>query len=152
MVAVLHTRLFVITLSAELLLLCISPIVFAQSSEFQFDHLTTKDGLSHNEVLAIYHDSRGFMWFGTREGLNRYDGHTIKTYGNIRGDTTSLLSNKAWDIREDRNGNLWIAGEALHKYDRDNDNFVRYSPDPDNPRRPHGWVRRFCERVWDTGR
>ena len=118
------------------------PDISAQTNDFQFDRLTTQDGLSHNEVLSICQDSRGFMWFGTRDGLNRYDGHTLNIYRNIPGDSTSLYSNTVWDIREDKNGNLWVAGGALHKYDRDNDNFIRYLPDPDNPMGPRGWVMR----------
>ena len=52
----------------------------AKGSSYQFRHYDTQQGLSHNSVLAIAQDSMGFMWFGTHDGLSRFDGHSFKVY------------------------------------------------------------------------
>jgi ligand-binding sensor domain-containing protein len=80
--------------------------------EPEFRHLTTKDGLSSHYVYSILKDSEGFMWFGTGNGLDRYDGYTIITYRNIPGDSTSLSDNVVLSIAEDDPGRLLI-GTAL---------------------------------------
>ena len=65
----------------QLLLLWVWMVCFsAASHNYMFKHLEVKDGLSNNQVNAIYKDSNGFMWFGTASGLNRYDGYNIKIY------------------------------------------------------------------------
>ena len=67
------------------------------------------------------------MWFGTLNGLNRYDGYTFRQYKNIPGDSTSLSFNLITDIYEDHGGRLWIATHGgLCRYDRIHDKFVRY--------------------------
>ena len=77
-----------------------------------FKHLEVKDGLSNNQVNAIYKDSRGFMWFGTASGLNRYDGYEFKVYRNQNNDAKSLPDNYIENIQEDVSGNLWIRTSA----------------------------------------
>ena len=64
--------------------------VKGQNIQYQFSHLDITDGLSHNQVTAIFKDSRGFMWFGTMTGLNRYDGFNFKVYKHKLQDSTSL--------------------------------------------------------------
>ena len=66
-----------------------------------FDHLTQQDGLSQNAVLAIHQDNRGFLWFGTESGLNRYDGYDIRNYRNGTTAPDSLSSDYIWEIVED---------------------------------------------------
>ena len=88
---------------------------------------TTKDGLPHNNVRAIAEDSTGFLWFGTWDGLSRYDGHEFKNYYHIPGDTNSLSYFSIQDLSVDKANNLWIStdrGEIV-LYDRINDNFRR---------------------------
>ena len=64
-----------------LFILCVWPICFRVfPHDYMFKHLEVKDGLSNNQVNAIYKDSNRFMWFGTASGLNRYDGYNIKIY------------------------------------------------------------------------
>ncbi|MCF6268458.1 MAG: histidine kinase [Melioribacteraceae bacterium] len=89
-----------------LLLLIVNSI--AQNSELRFKHLTTDEGLSQNIVNCIYQDSRGFMWFGTNDGLNKYDGYEFTVY-NLDGDEGQTLSDN-WikSLTEDSEGNLWI--------------------------------------------
>ena len=70
------------------------PTVQAQTADMlYFKHLTADDGLSHNSVYAIHQDRRGFLWFGTQDGLNRYDGYNFKVYKNEIGDSTSIDNN-----------------------------------------------------------
>lgn len=72
------------------------------------EYLGIEQGLSNNAVTAIYQDQYGFMWFGTYDGLNRYDGYHFKIFRNMPNDTTSLISNRIVAIAEDQEHNLWI--------------------------------------------
>lgn len=73
-------------------------------------YIGIEHGLSNNSVICIYQDHNGFMWFGTFDGLNRYDGYEFKVYRNRVGDSTSLVDNTIYSIQGDKNQNLWIAG------------------------------------------
>jgi signal transduction histidine kinase/ligand-binding sensor domain-containing protein/CheY-like chemotaxis protein/AraC-like DNA-binding protein len=73
-------------------------------------YIGIEHGLSNNSVICIYQDHNGFMWFGTYDGLNRYDGYEFKVYRNRVGDSTSLLDNTVYSIQGDKNHILWIAG------------------------------------------
>jgi ligand-binding sensor domain-containing protein/signal transduction histidine kinase len=103
---------------------------YSQKQLMKFDHLGTNQGLSQSNVTCILKDSRGFMWFGTRDGLNKYDGYGFKVYRNIASDQTSISSNYITSIIEDRNGDLWIATyEGLNRFVRQTGRFVRYHYD-----------------------
>lgn len=80
----------------------------AQSNQFQFSHLDISNGLSHNEVTSMLKDSRGFMWFGTLSGLNRYDGYKFKVFKHSVSDTTSLDDDYIVSITEGPENKLWI--------------------------------------------
>ncbi|HEY4325418.1 MAG TPA: two-component regulator propeller domain-containing protein [Mucilaginibacter sp.] len=100
----------------------------------KFTHLTTDDGLSQNTVLSIIKDKYGFIWFGTEEGLNRYDGNHFKVYRNNAKDKTSIPDNIVNVLYEDRAGNLWVGtGKGLSLYNRNNDSFANYYSEPNNP-------------------
>ena len=71
-------------------------------------YLGIENGLSNNEVTCIYQDHRGFMWFGTYDGLNTYDGYGFKVYRNKLNDTSSLINNRIAFITEDADRLLWI--------------------------------------------
>jgi len=90
-----------------LLLLFVSRSIYPQS--FDFSHLDNTDGLSNNQVECIFKDSRGFMWFGTNSGLNRYDGRNFKIYKHDKEDPGSIRYNRITNIQEDKNGNLLLA-------------------------------------------
>ncbi|MFW6218647.1 MAG: two-component regulator propeller domain-containing protein [Bacteroidota bacterium] len=75
---------------------------------WDFREITVDDGLSANNVRYIYKDSYGFIWVGTSNGLNRYDGYEFKVYNHIPGDTTTISSGTITAITEDENGDLWI--------------------------------------------
>jgi len=101
-------------------------IVRSQPADVQFDHLTTYEGLSQDIVKTIFQDKFGFLWIGTEDGLNRYDGYTIKTYKNIPGDSTSLPGRVILGICDYGDDGLLVAMEnGLSIYDRASDNFAR---------------------------
>jgi signal transduction histidine kinase/ligand-binding sensor domain-containing protein/DNA-binding response OmpR family regulator len=68
----------------------------------------TAQGLSQSTIFSSFQDSRGFLWFGTAEGLNRYDGYNFKVFRHILNDSTSLSSNDINTIGEDASGNIWV--------------------------------------------
>src|SRR5687767_4969000 len=75
----------------------------------KFKHFTTNEGLSQNHVLAILKDRKGYMWFGTEEGLNRYDGYEFVVYKHDVENKNSIGANYIYDVLEDRSGTLWVA-------------------------------------------
>ena len=90
----------------------------ARVTDFKFTHLTTNDGLSQGYVVDILQDRRGFMWFATRDGLNRYDGYTFVVYKHDPNDPGSLSSNFLQDLMEDDHGNLWVAtNTGVNRFD-----------------------------------
>jgi signal transduction histidine kinase/ligand-binding sensor domain-containing protein len=112
-----------------------SCFAISQKQNLKFDHLTTLDGLSQSNVLCILQDSRGFMWFGTEDGLNKYDGYNFTVYKNDPKKNNTLSNNYINDIVEDNDGDLWIATSegGLNKYNRQKDEFIHYKYDPENP-------------------
>ena len=100
----------------------------AEAQRLQFSKLTADDGLSGPWVPIVYQDVRGFMWFGTRRGLDRYDGYAITNYRHVRGDSGSLPDNYIEFVREDRDSVLWVGTrKGLSRFDRAHDRFVTYS-------------------------
>nr|WP_314896123.1 two-component regulator propeller domain-containing protein [uncultured Flavobacterium sp.] len=91
-----------------ILLIAFSLSGFSQDYPVKF--LDMSDGLSNNSVTAIYQDSDGFMWFGTYDGLNRYDGYNFKVYRNRINDKNSLSFNTIYNIEGDSKKNIWVAG------------------------------------------
>jgi ligand-binding sensor domain-containing protein len=76
--------------------------IYSQKQILKFEHLTVDHGLSENAVTCIFQDNQGFMWFGTHDGLNRYDGYSFKVYRQNPLDSTSLSDNIIKSICEDR--------------------------------------------------
>jgi signal transduction histidine kinase/ligand-binding sensor domain-containing protein len=101
---------------------------FSQRPHVDFKHIGTNDGLSQSNVLCIFQDSRGFMWFGTPDGLNKYDSYSFTVYKKDLKKPGSLSNNYIRDIIEDKNGDLWLAtwGGGLNRYDRQKDEFTHY--------------------------
>ncbi|MEO6672642.1 MAG: two-component regulator propeller domain-containing protein, partial [Ginsengibacter sp.] len=82
----------------------ISFFAFPQKQHLQFEHIGTNEGLSQSNVLCILRDSRGFMWFGTHDGLNKYDGYKFTVYKNDPQKPNSLSNNFILAITESKNG------------------------------------------------
>ena len=98
-----------------------------------FEHITLGSPASQNDVSEIYQDSIGFLWFGTRDGLIRYDGYEFIPFRTDLLDRSSLSSNIVQAILEDRGGNLWIGTEnGLNRYDRSDGRFIRYFHNPND--------------------
>ncbi len=115
-----------------LLVLCqlsYAPNVWAQSHPLKFRHLTINDGLSQSTVQAILQDQRGFMWFGTADGLNRYNGYDFHVYRYSSEDSTSLPHNDVTALLEDQDGYIWVGtdGGGLARFDFTTERFKRYS-------------------------
>ncbi|MBN1414306.1 MAG: GAF domain-containing protein, partial [Bacteroidales bacterium] len=97
----------------------------AQDETMSFKNLTPGMGLSHGDVLCFYQDHEGYMWIGTVDGLNKYDGVAFTVYKHNQNDTTSLSDNIVINIYEDKKNNLWVASIGLCRYNREKDNFER---------------------------
>lgn len=95
-------------LSLELLLQCVA----VSGRAYSFCRLDMKDGLSQNTVNVILQDRKGFMWFGTRDGLNRYDGKSFKIFSNDASAGNCLKNAFITALYEDRDENLWIGTDA----------------------------------------
>ncbi|MDJ0839668.1 MAG: ATP-binding protein [Acidobacteriota bacterium] len=92
------------------------------------------DGLSDNRVFAIIQDRTGFMWFGTRDGLNRFEGNRIQVYRHNPADDNSLCNNYVHALLEDARDNLWIGTRGgLSRYDQHQDRFTHWRHDPSDP-------------------
>ena len=112
-----------------LLLLSSTGLLRAQGEdELHFDHLQVEDGLSQGVVLSVLQDSRGFMWFGTYDGLNRYDGYRFTVWRSDPDDIRSLSSSVVTALAEDSTGRIWIgtAGGGLNMYDPARDEMRRF--------------------------
>lgn len=97
-----------------------------------FRHLTIADGLSQNAVSAVAQDRRGFMWFGTKDGLNRYDGYQFVVFRHDPFDSTSISDSEIMSLFEDSRGWLWVGtrGGGLNRFDRTHERFERVKAGP----------------------
>lgn len=109
--------------------------LFSKQDYISFDRITTRDGLSQNTVFSIIQDSKGLLWIGTYDGLNKYDGKTFTTYRNDKNDENSLSNNMAFRILEDSSGFLWIGTlrGGLNRYNPSTDSFFSFKNDPLDP-------------------
>jgi len=115
-------------------LLLFSGKLAAQEDYVRFQRITINDGLSLSSVYDIYQDSKGFMWFGTEDGLNKYDGQSITVYG-AHTDQHNLLANK-WveQIYEDKSGMIWLGSRGgLTRYNPRLGVFTAMRHDPEEP-------------------
>ncbi|RAK02363.1 signal transduction histidine kinase [Larkinella arboricola] len=110
-----------------LVLLLIWPF-FIQATPIRFKHITTDEGLSQSNVTCILQDKRGFMWFGTQDGLNRFDGYTFTVYRNDPKNPASLSHSFIRALYEDRQGRLWVGTDdgGLSLFNRETETFTNY--------------------------
>ncbi len=125
------------TLLIYLLSTCFcSPILLSQSitRNLQIERISTDQGLSQSTVECIYRDSRGFMWFGTEEGLNRYDGYNFTVYKNDHRNPLSLSNEVVFSIFEDSYENLWVGTRdgGLNLFNRQKETFEVFKHDAQN--------------------
>ncbi|MDP4253931.1 MAG: two-component regulator propeller domain-containing protein [Bacteroidota bacterium] len=115
-------------LTLPAILICLSAGgLFAQAPQLAFSHILDEQGLSNSTIEAIYQDSKGFIWFGTRDGLNRYDGKEIVAYKYDPSDSTSLSDSYIRYLYEDRYHDLWVATiNGLNRFVREKNHFIRY--------------------------
>ena len=106
----------------------------SQNHHLDFEHIGINEGLSQSNVLCIMQDSRGFMWFGSWEGLNKYDGYKITVYQNDPLKLSSISNNYINQIAESKNGDLWVAtySGGLCRFNRNTEKFIRYNHNPRN--------------------
>jgi class 3 adenylate cyclase/ligand-binding sensor domain-containing protein len=126
--------------TAIFLLFILKSIVFAQPIPFSdtirptermvFDRIDMEDGLSINVVTAILEDDRGFMWFGTADGLHRYDGYGCKIYRHVEEDSLSLPDNTIGFLHKGKEGVIWVGTNGgLSKFDPITEEFINYQHD-----------------------
>ncbi|CEN40801.1 ATPase/histidine kinase/DNA gyrase B/HSP90 domain protein [Capnocytophaga cynodegmi] len=113
--------------------------------------LSTEQGLSQNTVMAISQDSLGFMWVGTRDGLNEYSGNKIKIYKHILGDTLSIAGNHINDIANGKKGNIWVAhNKGISLLCRKKGSFTNYEIGESDNREIRS-ISVIDEEVWACG-
>lgn len=97
-------------------------------NNLNFDFFSQENGLSNNQIHCIHQDSKGWMWFGTSQGVCRFDGYKFTAFKNNPEDSTSLKGNLVRTIFEDRKGQLWIGTEygGLNQFNREKENFHHY--------------------------
>lgn len=106
---------------------CLVMPAMATIDDMRFTRLDTRDGMSNSQVLCIYRDSKGYMWFGTTYGLNRYDGYRFRTYYSYAKDTTTLRNNYVEKIFEAYDGKLWLRqGMSFTVFDPVTEKFDRH--------------------------
>lgn len=132
-----YLAIFVLTLS--LLVSAARPAYGQQSAAFggenlRFKHISIEQGLANTRILSILQDRQGFMWFGTAEGLNRFDGQDFVLLQSDADDPSTLSNNVIWTLYEDRTGYIWIGTSGgLNRYDPATETITRYLHDATDP-------------------
>ena len=117
-----------------IVILLLNPPLFGQDEYVRFQRITINEGLSLSSVYNIYQDSKGFMWFGTEDGLNKFDGQSITVYG-ATTDQHNILANKWIElVYEDKSGMIWLGSRGgLTKYNPRRGVFTAIQHDPASP-------------------
>jgi ligand-binding sensor domain-containing protein len=104
------------------------PLIPLFSQNYTVKTFTTEDGLPNNNIRAIAEDSTGFLWFGTWDGLSRYDGYEFKNYFHVPGDTNSIPYFSIQMLLVDGANNLWVLTDVKQvvRYNQKTDNYKKY--------------------------
>ena len=103
--------------------------LYSQMNPMKGELFTALNGLTQTHVTVVHQDSIGFLWVGTQDGLNKYDGYSFRHFRNQPMDTNSISNNYIWSIAEDSDGNLWIGtNRGLNRFDRKTGAFKVYYP------------------------
>ncbi len=129
------------------ILIWMAHLTQGQQKEYKFINFSSKNGLSSNSVSAIVKDNNGFMWFGTEDGLNKFDGHNFVTYYHKDTDSTSIGRGPITAMTQDKSGRMWLATNfTLSMYNLNLDSFINF--DFSN----YGWIISICAdhagKIW----
>ena len=119
------TRLISLTLAV---LLTVHVPAWSQSQTARFNRISLEHGLSQEMVQSIFQDSQGYIWVGTQNGLNRYDGYQFTSFAHDINNTGSIAGNFVFDIAEDPSGNIWVglSGDGVSVFEKQTQTFRRY--------------------------
>jgi len=122
--------------------LLLSPASLAKNSDYYFRNMAVEDGLSQNMVYSILQDKTGFIWFGTLDGLNRYDGLRFKIFKKDNENSRSIGSNKILSLLQDSNEKIWVGTtNGIYIYDPMCENFFRFDMKTTDGEKVEGAVR-----------
>ena len=132
MQSVIKFNFLILSLFIEILLL--NTELCSQSQQVEFESLTLEHGLSQTTVFSIIQDNTGYMWFGTIDGLNKFDGYTFTVYTNDPTDSNSISDDWISALYLDINGTLWIGTlrGCLNKFNPQKNSFENYQHNHEN--------------------
>ena len=125
----------------------VAHLISGQQKEYKFINFSSKNGLTSNSVNAIIKDKSGFMWFGTEDGLNRFDGQNFVAYHHKDTDSTSIGRGPVTAMTQDKSGKIWLATNfTLSMYNLNLDSFINYDFTG------FGWIISLCAdhsgKIW----
>ncbi len=135
-----------------ILILCIPIVGMTQNLALKFKHIGVEEGLSQATITGITQDKYGFIWIGTQEGLNRYEGYDFKVFKNDPQDNKTISNSYILSLFKDSNENIWIGTQSgLNRYDYKQEKFVKYSFDIDQEKTSHESINVITESVSNPG-
>ncbi|WP_432713214.1 ligand-binding sensor domain-containing protein, partial [Pedobacter sp.] len=119
----------VMTSMSVFLFLLLTNVTLKAQLNSNITRYTTENGLSHDGILSITRDKEGFMWFGTWDGINRFDGHDFVVYKSRPGDASNLKNNKIRNIVEDKDAYLWVEtyDNKIYRFNKKTEQFLPLS-------------------------
>ena len=119
----------------SLSLILFFPITLKSQSALNFEQISIEQGLSQTNITSIIQGKNGFLWIGTGDGLNRYDGYNFKIFKHEDSDYTSISNNSIWSLFEDSDGIIWVGtkGGGLNAFNPETETFTLYYPRENEP-------------------